>query len=74
MARLIFEGRQKVWTKKDEGVWWRGGDGDGGGGGGLILDGGHSSHLLPHMFTPLFPCFGGLVRTLVLDQVNTFDA
>ena len=32
--RLIFERRQKVWTKKDEGVWWRGGDGDGGGGGG----------------------------------------
>ena len=45
-----------------------------GGGGGVILDGGHSSHLLPHMFTPLFPCFGGLVRTLVLDQVNIFDA
>ena len=30
---------------------------------GGILDGSHSSHLLPHMFTPLFPCLGDLVGT-----------
>ena len=49
-------------------MWWRGGDGDGRG----ILDGSHSSHLLPHMFTPPFPCFGDLVGTHILADI--YDA
>ena len=39
---------------------------------GGVLDGSHSSHLLPHMFTPPFPCFGDLVGTHILADI--YDA
>ena len=55
MGRLIFEEETKSLDKEG----WGGGDGDGGGWG-VIPDGCHSSHLLPHMFTPLFPAWPAL--------------